>query len=228
MQKLMHDIGYDFKNLKLLEMALTHSSYANENKTQSYERLEFLGDSILSFVVSTQLYASNENIPEGEMSKLRAAIVCERSLDECAKNLNFGDYLILSKGEELTGGRTRASILADVFEAVLAAIYLDSDFKEAEKFVMSQLGVAIEKARKGIPLYMDYKTELQEIAQSEGKKVEYNHVREEGPAHSKIFTVQVLYDGKVLSENMGKSKKDAEQNAAKLAITEVKKWLNLR
>lgn len=222
MQKLMHDIGYEFKDINLLKTALTHSSYANENKTQSYERLEFLGDSILSFIVSTQLYSSNENIPEGEMSKLRAAIVCERSLDECAKKLNFGDYLILSKGEELTGGRTRVSILADVFEAVLAAIYLDSGFQEAQKFVMSQLGTAINKACQGVSLYMDYKTELQEIAQSHGKKVEYRHIKEEGPAHCKVFTVEVLYDGNVVAENKGKSKKEAEQNAAMIAVSEVK------
>ena len=221
MQKLMLDIGYEFKDINLLKTALTHSSYANENKTQSYERLEFLGDSILSFVVSTHLYASKENIPEGDMSKLRAAIVCERSLDECAKRLNLGDYLILSKGEKLTGGRTRVSILADVFEAILAAIYLDSNFEEAEKFVVSQLGKAIEKARQGISLYMDYKTELQEFAQGKGKKIEYKHVKEQGPAHCKTFTVQVVYDGNVISEDIGKSKKEAEQNAARLAIAEV-------
>ena len=221
MQKLMCDLGYEFKNIHLLQMALTHSSYANENKVQSYERLEFLGDSILSFIVSTQLYASSENIPEGEMSKLRAAIVCERSLNECAKKMRLGSYLILSKGEELTGGRTRASILADVFEAILAAIFLDSSFIEAEKFVMSHLGNAIEKARKGISLYMDYKTELQEIAQGHGKKVEYKHIKEEGPAHNKVFTVQVIYDGEIISEDKGKSKKEAEQNAARIAIEEV-------
>ncbi len=221
MQKLMQDISYEFKDINLLKTAFTHSSYANENKIQSYERLEFLGDSILSFVVSTQLYASNENIPEGEMSKLRAAIVCEKSLDECAKRLNFGKYLILSKGEELTGGRSRASILADVFEALLAAIYIDSGFEKAKDFVLSQLGDAIEKACKGIPLYTDYKTELQEIAQSRGKKVEYNHIGEDGPAHRRIFTVQVSYDGAVISEAKGNSKKDAEQNAARLAIKEV-------
>lgn len=221
MQKLMQDISYEFKNMDLLKTAFTHSSYANENNTQSYERLEFLGDSILSFVVSTQLYDSKENIPEGEMSKLRAAIVCEKSLDECAKKLNFGKYLILSKGEELTGGRNRASILADVFEALLAAIYIDSGFKEAKKFVLTQLGDAIEKARKGIPLYTDYKTELQEIVQSKGKKVSYLHVGENGPAHCKTFTVQVFYENKVISESSGNSKKEAEQNAARLAIKEV-------
>lgn len=222
MQKLMQDISYEFKNMNLLKTAFTHSSYANENKTQSYERLEFLGDSILSFVVSTQLYSSEGNIPEGEMSKLRAAIVCEKSLDECAKKLNFGDYLILSKGEELTGGRNRASILADVFEALLAAIYLDSGFEEAEKFVLKHLGNAIEKARKGIPLYMDYKTELQEIVQGNGKRVEYVHVGEDGPAHRRVFTVQIRYDNKIISEATGNSKKDAEQNAARIAIKEVK------
>jgi len=221
MHNLMRNISYEFKNMDLLKTAFTHSSYANENNTQSYERLEFLGDSILSFVVSTQLYASNENIPEGEMSKLRAAIVCEKSLDECAKKLDFGKYLILSKGEELTGGRNRASILADVFEALLAAIYIDSDFKKAEEFVLTQLGDAIDKARRGIPLYTDYKTELQEIVQGKGKKIQYIHVGESGPAHCKTFTVQVSYDNKVISEASGNSKKEAEQNAARLAIKEV-------
>ena len=220
MQKFMQDISYEFKNMDLLTTAFTHSSYANENNTQSYERLEFLGDSILSFIVSTQLFASKENILEGEMSKLRAAIVCEKSLDECAKKLNFGNYLILSKGEELTGGRNRASILADVFEALLAAIYIDSGFEEAEKFVLTQLGDAIEKARKGVPLYTDFKTELQEIVQGKGRKVSYIHVGEDGPAHCKTFTVQVFYNDKVISEASGNSKKEAEQNAARLAIKE--------
>ena len=221
MQKLIEDIGYDFKNTKLLRTALTHSSYANEKGVDSYERLEFLGDSILSFVVSTHLYKSMEHIAEGDMSKFRAAIVCEKSLDECAKRLNFGKYLILSRGEEITGGRTRPSILADVFEAVLAAIYLDGGFFVAEKFVMSQLGDAIEDARHGVLLFKDYKTELQEIAQSVDKKVVYEHIIEEGPAHNKVFTVRVLYDGVVVSEEKGKSKKDAEQNAARAAIEEV-------
>lgn len=222
MQKLIEDIGYEFKNTNLLRTALTHSSYANERGVDSYERLEFLGDSILSFVVSTHLYKSKCHIVEGDMSKLRAAIVCEKSLDECAKRLNFGKYLFLSKGEEITGGRTRPSILADVFEAVLTAIYLDGGFFAAEKFVMSQLGDAIENAKHGVLLFKDYKTELQEIAQSVDKKVVYEHIKEEGPAHNKVFTVRVLYDGVVLSEEKGRSKKDAEQNAARTAIEEVK------
>lgn len=222
MQKLIENIGYEFKNINLLRTALTHSSYANERGVDSYERLEFLGDSILSFVVSTHLYKSKCHIVEGDMSKLRATIVCEKSLDECAKRLNFGKYLFLSKGEEITGGRTRPSILADVFEAVLAAIYLDGGFFAAEKFVMSQLGDAIENAKHGVLLFKDYKTELQEIAQSVDKKVVYEHIKEEGPAHNKVFTVRVLYDGVVLSEEKGRSKKDAEQNAARTAIEEVK------
>ena len=221
MQNLMKNIGYNFKNIDLLKTALTHSSYANEHKIFSYERLEFLGDSILSFIVSTRLYSATTSFPEGEMSKLRAAIVCERSLDECAKNLQLGDYLILSKGEELTGGRTRPSILADVFEAILASIYIDGGLAEAERFVISQLGNAIDNACKGISLYKDYKTELQEFAQSVDKKVEYKHVREDGPAHNKTFTVQVIYDGKVVAEDIGRSKKDAEQNAARRALAEV-------
>ena len=222
MQELMKDIGYKFKNLDLLKTALTHSSYANEHETESYERLEFLGDSILSFVVSTHLYESAKAFHEGDMSKIRASIVCERSLDECSRRLNIGDKLILSKGEELTGGRTRPSILADVFEAVLAAIYLDSDYEHAEEFVLSQLGKAIDNGCKGKKLYTDYKTELQEIAQANDTKVEYRHIKEEGPAHNRIFTVQVLYKGEVVAENTGRTKKEAEQNAARFAIKEVK------
>ena len=221
MQELMNDIGYKFKNIDLLKTALTHSSYANEHATESYERLEFLGDSILSFVVSTHLYGSNKAFQEGDMSKIRASIVCERSLDECSRRLNIGEKLILSKGEELTGGRTRPSILADVFEAILAAIYLDSDYEHAEKFVLTQLGKAIENGYKGKKLYTDFKTELQEFAQANDTKVEYRHIKEEGPAHNRIFTVQVLYKGEVVAENTGRTKKEAEQNAAMLAIKEV-------
>ncbi len=222
MVELMQKIGYKFNNDRLLTTALTHSSYANEHKTESYERLEFLGDSILSFVVSTRLYASKHHFREGEMSKLRASIVCERSLSECATSLELGKYLILSKGEEFTGGRTRVSILADVFEAVLAAIYLDSGLDEAVAFVERQLGGAIAKGCKGIMVYTDYKTQLQEIAQAADKKIEYKHIKEEGPAHERVFTVAVMYDGVAISQGKGRSKKDAEQNAAMLAIDEVR------
>lgn len=221
-KNLIKEIGYSFKNEQLLKTAFTHSSYANEHNVSSYERLEFLGDSILSFIVSTRLYSSKARIKEGDMSKLRASIVCERSLNVCAGKMNFGKYLILSKGEDFTGGRERPSILADVFEAVLAAIYLDGGLSEAEKFVERQLGKAISDGCKGIFLYTDYKTELQEIAQSRDKSVEYRLVKEEGPAHLRVFTVCVLYGGKPIAEGKGKNKKDAEQNAAMAAIAEVK------
>lgn len=220
-KKLTREIGYAFKNEDLLKTAFTHSSYANEHNVQSYERLEFLGDSILSFIVSTRLFSASFHFKEGEMSKLRASIVCERSLNECAKRMHFGEYLVLSKGEDFTGGRNRASILADVFEAVLAAIYLDGGLKEAEKFVDRQLGDAISNGCKGVFLYTDYKTELQEIAQSVDKRVEYKHIKEEGPAHDRIFTVSVLYGGVPVAEGKGRNKKDAEQNAAMAAIAEV-------
>ena len=222
MQELMKNIGYKFKNIDLLKTALTHSSYANEHGIESYERLEFLGDSILSFIVSTHLYESDKVFQEGDMSKIRASIVCERSLDECSRRLSIGEKLILSKGEELTGGRTRPSILADVFEAILAAIYLDSNYEQAEKFVLSQLGKAIENGCKGKKLYTDYKTELQELAQANDTKVEYRHIKEEGPAHNRIFTVEVLYKENIVAQSTGRTKKDAEQNAARLAIAEVK------
>ena len=218
MHTLMEAIGYHFKDASLLHTALTHSSYANEHKTDSYERLEFLGDSVLSFIVSTQLYGSKTGFPEGEMSKLRAAIVCERSLEECARQLHIGDYLILSKGEELTGGRSRASILADVFESILAAIYLDGGIEQAERFVMSQLGEAITMAQKGTALFKDYKTALQELVQRHEKHVAYRHVSESGPDHNKTFVVEVICEGKILASGSGRSKKDAEQNAARRAI----------
>lgn len=223
MQKLIKNIGYEFKNEKLLTMALTHSSFANESKSnvQSYERLEFLGDSILSFVVSTNIYEKFTTLPEGAMSKLRAAIVCERSLEECAKVINIGEYLILSKGEELTGGRQRPSILADVFEAILAAIYLDGGIDPAKKFVMTHLKDTLEKAQNGKGIFNDYKTALQEMMQRDDNNVEYVHIKEEGPEHNKIFTVEINFMGVKLASGSGRSKKEAEQNAAKKAINNI-------
>ena len=223
MQKLINNIGYKFKNEELLTMALTHSSFANESKSncQSYERLEFLGDSILSFIVSTNIYEKFKALPEGAMSKLRAAIVCERSLEECARAINIGQYLILSKGEELTGGRQRPSILADVFEAILAAIYLDGGIEPAKDFIMTHLKDALEKAHSGKGIFNDYKTALQEIVQENDNNVEYVHVKEEGPEHNKIFTVEVNFMGEKLAGGTGRSKKEAEQNAAKKAIDNI-------
>lgn len=223
MQDLMEKIGYEFQDTGLLKTALTHSSYANEHNVQSYERLEFLGDSILSFIISTYLYKTYPDLPEGEMSKLRAAIVCERSLDESCRKFGGNGYIILSKGESQTGGRERSSIIADVFEAILGAIYLDGGIEPAQRFVMDKLGETIQDSREGHGVFKDYKTQLQEIVQHQEHTVSYSLVKEEGPEHNKRFTVQIDYLDGVLSTGVGKSKKDAEQNAAKKAIEELKK-----
>ena len=212
------NINYQFNNEDLLLTALTHSSYANENKTQSYERLEFLGDSILSYVVSDYIYKNFTELPEGGLSKLRSAIVCEKSLEQVANKLEFGKYLRLSKGEDMTGGRTRPSILADVFESVLAAIYLDGGMDPAKKFVFDFLGENIDNARKGKTIFEDYKTKLQELVQQKDKHATYMGVSEKGPEHNKVFVVAVHIDGKFLADGKGRSKKEAEQNAAKNAL----------
>jgi ribonuclease-3 len=223
MKKLMKKLGYTFKDEDLLRTALTHSSYANENKkkAKSYERLEFLGDSVLSFVISTYIYNHFKNLPEGGLSKMRAALVCERCLAGCAEELSLGDYLLLSKGEDLTGGRKRPSILADVMEAVIAAIYLDGGITEAEKFTVNLLKDSIEKVRKGKGKFKDYKTELQEQVQQNEGSLSYIHVKEEGPEHLKVFTVEVHSAGKVLARGTGRSKKDAEQDAAHKALKKI-------
>ena len=218
MKKLFGKIGYKFKNKRLLETALTHSSYANEHKVPSYERLEFLGDSILSFVVSTYLFDKYPDLPEGEMSKLRAAIVCEKSLCEAVKRIGLCEDILLSKGEIQTGGRERPSIVADVFEAVLGAIYIDGGIKPTKNFVMDKLGETISSSYTGKGVFNDYKTKLQEIVQIGNGIVNYVHVKEEGPEHNKVFTVQVKLAGKIISTGNGRSKKDAEQSAAQAAI----------
>lgn len=223
MEELMKSIGYSFKNQQLLKTALTHSSYANEHKIQSYERLEFLGDSILSFIMSTYLYENYSDLPEGDMSKLRAAIVCERSLDASCRKIGVEKYIVLSRGEEICGGRERSSIIADVFEAILGAIFLDGGLEPARKYVMDMLLDTVKDTVAGHGVFMDYKTALQEIVQKYDSSVTYNHTGEEGPEHDKTFTAQVIYYGKVLSEGKGKSKKIAEQNAAKIAIEVLKK-----
>jgi len=218
MKLLINDIGYNFKDEKLLKTALTHSSFANEHNCKSYERLEFLGDSILSFVISSSIYKNFPDLPEGELSKLRASIVCERSLEECSKKLNVGKYLILSKGEETTGGRERASILADVFEAILGAIFLDGGIEPARDFINKYLSDAVIESHSGKGVFKDYKTVLQEIVQQNEGSVEYFEVKEEGPEHNKIFTVGIKYMGSDLSYGSGRNKKEAQQNAAKEAI----------
>ncbi|MBO4898265.1 MAG: ribonuclease III [Clostridia bacterium] len=216
--------GHEFKNKSILRAALTHSSYANEkDRNCTYnERLEFLGDSVLSLVVSEFLY-TQKRLAEGEMSKTRANLVCEKSLAECAKKMNLGDILFLGKGEERTGGRERASVLADATEALIAALYLDGGFEVAKEFVLSMLGDTMEKVldKKYIS---DYKTALQEIIQANAnEKIEYRLISESGPDHNKEFEMAVFLDNECFESGTGKTKKDAEQAAARLALIKMGK-----
>ena len=213
----MNISGYNFKNKELLKIALTHSSYANENHCTCNERFEFLGDSVLSIIISDYLFRHMPGVNEGELSKIRAALVCEQSLAEMSRMLDIGKNLLLGKGEEAMGGRTRASILSDAFEAVLAAIYLDSGLEEAEKWVINLMTPSLKLAIKG-KLNHDYKTLLQEEVQKNAGKVSYNVIAEKGPDHHKDFEVEVLINGKRVASAFGVNKKDAEQNAARLAL----------
>ena len=211
-------IGYRFRDRKLLETALTHSSYANEHKCKSYERLEFLGDSVLGFVAAEYLFHHFPELPEGQLTKNRAALVCEKSLCGFSKSLQAGDFLRLSHGELHSGGKERPSILADVFESTTAAIYLDSgDLEQAKKFILTFLAPAA-KAQNVKP-FKDYKTTLQEIIQQNPEeKLVYKLVGEKGPDHDKRFVVEVLLNSNVIGKGQGRSKKTAEQMAAKEAL----------
>lgn len=211
-------IGYRFKNKNLLEQALSHSSYANEKKRHggSNERLEFLGDSVLSIVVSDYLY-KNINVPEGDLTKMRASLVCEKSLFVFAKEIHLGEFILLGKGEENTGGRERPSILSDAFEAVIAAIYLDGGIEPAAKHILRFMPEDIKRTKK--PVLSDFKTLLQEVVQKNPEeKVEYVLIGEEGPDHNKRFVVEVCLNSQVIGKGKGRSKKEAEQLAAKEAL----------
>lgn len=212
-------IKYVFKNKELLIEALSHSSYANEKKKhrQSNERLEFLGDSVLSIVVSQYLFEHFTHLPEGELTKIRASLVCEKSLFEFAKIIDLGEYILLGKGEENTGGRERTSILADAFEAVNAAVFLDGGLEAARKHILRFIPEDVT-SRKAVS-FSDYKTILQEIVQKNPEeKIEYKLVGQSGPDHNKAFTVQVCLNSNVIGTGIGKSKKEAEQMAAKEAL----------
>jgi ribonuclease-3 len=219
MTELEPRLGYTFKNPDLLKTALTHSSYANENRHEGEcnERLEFLGDAVLGVIVARYLYLNYPNLAEGKMTRLRAELVCEKNLNEVAIRLELGKFLRLGKGEESGGGRYRTSILADAVEAVLAAIYLDSGTDEAEKFVNKFIISVFESGQT--ELDRDYKTDLQELVQRKnGQLLEYTLVGESGPDHAKTFTIAVKLNGKELATGTGKSKKSAEQAAAKAAL----------
>lgn len=218
-KKFEEVIGYEFKNKSCILEALTHSSYSNENKRFNFnERFEFLGDSVLGVVISDYLFKQEKDLPEGELTKLRANIVCEESLNEVALNINLGDYMLLGKGEEATGGRQRISILADATEAVIAAIYLDGGLESARNFILKFMEEIIEDTRKG-NIFRDYKTHLQEVLQSKGENnIWYRLIEEKGPDHNKRFVMEVGINDEVLGLGEGKSKKEAEQIAAKSAL----------
>lgn len=218
LEKLEESIGYKFKNKNLLKNALTHTSYAYENKVKSYERLEYLGDSILEFISSKYLFENFENLSEGEMTKVRAYSVCENSLYQIAIRHNFSDFLYLGKSEKASKDNKKA-ILADTVEAVIAAIYLDSqDINTVQKFILENIKDAVEYSSKNVGL-KDYKTVLQEKLQANGEVcIKYNIIKEEGPDHNKTFTAEVECDGKKLAIGSGRSKKSAEMEAARKSI----------
>lgn len=214
-------IGYKFKDKNLLLEALTHSSYSNERRSenaQNNERLEFLGDAVLSIAISERLFKQYSELPEGELTKIRAKVVCEATLSDCAKRLKLGEAMRFGRGEEMTGGRQRASILADAFEALIAAIYLDNGMETAARFVYKEMEKSLQDAISG-KVFLDYKTHLQELIQAQrDNRIRYEIVREEGPDHSKIFHTQVLLNEEVVGAGQGRSKKEAEQEAARAAI----------
>jgi len=224
LKELEEKLEYRFKNKALLENALTHSSYANENRGNSFpsnERLEFLGDSVLGFVTAKHLYSVTPTLPEGKMTRLRAELVCEQSLHAVAEELELGRYLLMGHGEEKNGGRTRASILADAVEAIIAAMFLDGGIEVPESFIKRMIlsPESIEAHHAA-----DYKTELQELIQKKsGQVLTYIPAGESGPDHNKTFSAYVSLNGKVIGEGTGRTKKEAEQAAACVALKKLSK-----
>lgn len=215
---LEKSIKYKFKNKELLKKALTHTSYANENRVESNEKLEFLGDSILEFISSKYIYNNYSFLKEGEMTKVRADVVCEKSLYKIALRHNFSDFLFLGRSQLMSGETKRPAILADSVEAVIAAIYFDSDLGQAENFIVENLKNEIEVASKNVGM-KDYKTVLQEKLQIHGEvNIKYSIIKEKGPDHDKVFVAQVSCNGKKLAIGEGKNKKTAEMNAACKAL----------
>lgn len=224
MKELEKKLGYSFKNRALLINALTHSSYANENRDEgvpSNERLEFLGDSVLGFVTARHLYARRPELPEGRMTRMRAELVCEQSLYGVARDLELGKYLRMGHGEDKNGGRQRASILADAVEAVIAAIFLDGGIEPAGRFIESMVlsPESIEAHHAS-----DYKTELQELVQQKpDQTLRYIAAGESGPDHNKLFLSDVSLNGEIIGSGSGKTKKEAEQAAAREALKKLTK-----
>lgn len=222
MENLEENIGYTFKNKELLKKALTHTSYAYENNIESNEKLEFLGDSILEFVSSEYLYNNYIQLKEGEMTKVRATVVCEKSLYKVAKKHNFSDFLYLGKSEKASNHEVRPAIMADSVEAVIAAMFLDGGLEPAKKFIIENLKDEIEIASKHVG-QKDYKTVLQEKLQIHGDvEIKYTILKEMGPDHDKTFEAQVECNNKKLAIGVGKSKKQAEMEAARKALENIK------
>lgn len=218
LKRLEESIGYHFQNTKLLSQALTHSSYTNEqkiNKENHYERIEFLGDAVLELVTSEFLFREKPKVPEGELTKTRASIVCEPSLAFCARDLELGRYMLLGRGEESTGGRERDSIISDCMEAVIGAIYLDSGMESARDFIYRFILSDLDDKQ----LFYDSKTNLQELMQGKLKMdFKYELIAENGPEHDKIFEVEVIAGSETIGKGAGRTKKAAEQQAAYKAL----------
>lgn len=217
---LENNIGYVFKNKDILETAITHSSYSNEmhGKVKNYERLEFLGDSLLGFITAEYIFGRYKNADEGKLTRTRAALVCEKSLCEFSKSFQLGKFIRLSRGEKHIGGKSRPSILADIFEAITAAIFLDGGIEPAKSFVLKYIVPAIKNIGNSRNV-LDYKTELQEIVQQNPEeKINYNLIFESGPDHDKTFTTEVKINSNVVGSGTGKSKKESEQMAAREAL----------
>jgi len=218
--ELQSKLDIIFKDEELLRQAFTHSSYVNEHQRKTHqdnERLEFLGDAVLQVTISQYLYQKTPIMSEGEMTKLRATIVCEPSLVSFAESLRFGDYILLGKGEELTGGRTRPALLADVFEAFVGALYLDQGLEGVQDFFKRFIFPKIERGE--LTVVKDYKSALQEsIQQENGGEIQYVISEERGPAHNREFVSEVHLNGKCIGRGLGRSKKEAEQKAAEEAL----------
>ncbi len=223
LNELQNKIEYHFRDEELLISALMHSSYTNEKhlpKHKCNERLEFLGDAVLELISSEFLFFANRKTPEGELTRMRASMVCEPSLAFCAREIGLGDYLLLGKGEEVTGGRKRDSVTSDALEALIGAIYLDGGFASAKEFIRNFVLNDLENKK----LFYDSKTILQEIVQGvQGQQVCYKLVKEEGPDHNKTFTVEVFIGEASYGEGTGRTKKAAEQEAAYYAILKIRK-----
>lgn len=224
LMRLQASLGYLFQDISLLKLALTHKSYAYEigkNKTGEYnERIEFLGDAILEHIISDMLYMQKPVLSEGEMTKKRAAIVCESSLSAAMRRMEGQEYIYLGKCEKTTNGKRKNAIIADAFESIIGAIYLDGGYEVVRDIVLRLLDKEIKIVLSGGDLNIDYKTRLQEKLQEHGNvKIEYILLKEEGPEHDKTFTISLIFNGKKIGEGVGKSKKQAEQQAAKAALS---------